>query len=66
MTGFPSIRRRWAHVRETRPVVVHCEKTRSAVYMTDGSGQHFYVRTGLSTTELNLSQMQEYISERFH
>ena len=49
-----------------RVLVVHCERARSAVYVTDGATQHFYVRTGPSTTELNLSQMQEYVRQRFH
>ena len=51
---------------DDRVLVVHCERARSAVYVTDSGTQHFYVRTGPSTTELNLSQMQEYIRQRFH
>ena len=51
---------------DDRVLVVHCEKARSAVYVTDGNAQHFYIRTGPSTTELNLSQSEEYIRQRFH
>ena len=50
---------------DDRVLVVHCERARSATYVTDGGTQHFYVRTGPSTTELNLSQTQEYIRQRF-
>ena len=51
---------------EERVLVVHCEKARSAVYVSDGAAQHFYIRTGPSTTALNLSQTEEYIRQKFH
>ena len=51
---------------DDRVLVVHCEKARSPVYVIDGNAQHFYIRTGSSTTELNLSQTEEYIRQRFH
>ena len=51
---------------DDRVLVVHCKRARSAIYVTDGGTQHFYFRTGPSTTELSLSQMQEYIRQRFH
>ena len=50
---------------EDRILAVHCEKAHSPVYVTEGNTQHFYVRTGPSTTALNLSQTQEYIKQRF-
>ena len=50
---------------DDRVLVVRCEKSRSPIYVIDGSIQHFYVRTGPSTTELSLSQTQEYIAQRF-
>ena len=52
--------------QEDRVLVVHCEKARTATYVTDGGAQHFYIRTGPSTTELNMSQTEEYIRQRFH
>ena len=52
--------------QEDRVLVIHCEKARTATYVTDGGAQHFYIRTGPSTTELNLSQTEEYIRLRFH
>ena len=50
---------------EGRILAIRCDKAHSPVYVTEGNSQHFYVRTGPSTTELNLSQTQEYIRQRF-
>ena len=49
-----------------RILVVHCEGSRSPVYLKDGNKESFYIRTGPSTTELSVSQAQDYISQRFH
>ena len=48
-----------------RVLVVHCQKSRNPVYLSDGNEEHFYVRTGPSTVQLSMSQTQEYIKQRF-
>lgn len=48
-----------------RVLVVRCEGARSPVYLTEGNEEHFYIRTGHATTELNVSQVQNYIKQRF-
>ena len=48
-----------------RVLVVHCERAKSPVYLTADGSQYFYVRTGASTAELNLSQTENYIRQRF-
>ena len=50
---------------DSRVLVVRCEKSRSPVYLQDGNAEHFYVRTGHATTELSMSQAQEYVNRRF-
>ena len=50
---------------EGRVLVVRCEGSRSPVYLTEGKEEHFYIRTGHATTELNVSQVQNYIKQRF-
>ena len=48
-----------------RVLVVRCEKAPAPVYVNDGNEEHFYVRTGPSTTELPVSLALKYISRRF-
>lgn len=48
-----------------RVLVVHCQKSRTPVYVKDGSEEHFYVRTGPSTTQLSMRQTQEYIRQKY-
>lgn len=48
-----------------RVLVVHCQKSRTPVYLSDGNEEQFYVRTGPSTVQLSMSQTQEYIEHRF-
>ncbi len=48
-----------------RVLVVRCEKSPSPVYVTESGKEHFYIRTGPSTTELSMSDTQDYIKQRF-
>jgi len=48
-----------------RVLAVRCEKAPVPVYVGDADGEHFYVRTGPSTTELPVSLALDYISQRF-
>jgi predicted HTH transcriptional regulator len=48
-----------------RVLIVDCKKSRSPVYVRDGSMEHFYIRIGAATTELSGSQLQQYIKHRF-
>jgi hypothetical protein len=49
----------------TRVLAVECKKSKAPVYVKDGNSEKFFVRTGASTTELSVSQVQEYIAQRF-
>ncbi|MCK4622704.1 MAG: DUF262 domain-containing protein [Desulfuromonadales bacterium] len=49
----------------TRVLVVECNKGKAPVYVKDGNSEKFFVRTGASTTELSVSQVQEFIQQRF-
>ena len=50
---------------DCRVMVVKCRKGPSPVFVKDGQAEHFYIRTGPSTTELIPSQTQDYIKQRF-
>ena len=62
----------WAYIHSNfddfedgRVLVVRCEKSQAPVYVKDGDGQRFYVRTGPSTTELPVGSAMQYITQRF-
>lgn len=48
-----------------RILSVECNSARSPAYVKDGSTERFFIRTGASTSELSLSQAQEFIRQRF-
>ena len=48
-----------------RVLVIRCDKAPVPVYVSDGDGEHFYVRTGPSTTELPVRLALDYIRQRF-
>jgi len=48
-----------------RVLRVTCLPARAPVFVKDGTGEAFYIRTGPSTTELSTSQAHEFISRRF-
>jgi hypothetical protein len=50
---------------DCRVMIVRCEVSNVPVYVTDGQTERFYVRTGPSTTELSISEAQQYIAQRF-
>lgn len=51
--------------RGHRVLVVECWAARSPVYVKDGNVERFYIRAGASTSELTMSQAQDYIKQRF-
>ena len=50
---------------DQRVLVVKCGRSSLPVYVKDENVEHFYVRTGSSTTELSVSQTHEYLRQRF-
>lgn len=44
---------------------IDCSPTTTPVYLKDGNLEHFYIRTGPSTTDLRLSKVFDYIKKRF-
>ena len=51
--------------KNSRVLVVNCVQSQSPVFVKDGDVERFYIRTGPATTELQGSQMQDYIRRRF-
>jgi len=50
---------------EGRVLVVQCKQSPEPVYVRDGNDEHFWVRTGPSTTRLSISDTLEYTRKRF-
>lgn len=50
---------------DKRIMRVDCSPSKSPIYLKDGSNEHFYVRTGPSTSQLMPSQIQDYLKHRF-
>jgi len=48
-----------------RALIVECKASTTPIYVKDGNVEHFYVRTGPSTSELSHSQTVAYIKQRF-
>jgi len=48
-----------------RVIAVECSPSKSAVFVKDGNADRFYIRTGVSTSELTNAQTQEFIKQRF-
>lgn len=44
---------------------IDCTPSSIPAYLKDGNLEHFYIRTGPSTTDLRLSKVYAYIKERF-
>ena len=49
----------------SRVMVVRCNRSAAPVFTKDGDTEKFYIRTGPSTAELQPSQIQTYIQQRF-
>ena len=56
---------RFESLNGTRVLVVNCQRSSLPVYLKDGNGERFYVRTGGATNELSPSQIQAYVKQRF-
>ena len=63
--AWASIHANFNDYEDDRVLVVRCKKSSSPIYVTDSDAQHFYIRTGPSTTELSVSQAHDYIKQRF-
>lgn len=62
----------WAEMRanfedfeEGRVLVVQCKQSPEPIYVRDGNDEHFWVRTGPSTTRLSISDTLVYTRKRF-
>ena len=45
---------------------IDCSPASIPAYLKDDNSEHLYIRNGPSTTDLRLSQVYDYIIERFH
>ena len=52
-------------VNERALLRIDCQPATRPAYLRDGQQEHFYIRTGPSTTALALSKVYHYIQERF-
>ncbi len=59
------IHSRFEDYKGTRVLAVDCLPASSPVYLKEGDTEHFFIRSGASTAELNMSQTQSYIKQRF-
>lgn len=50
---------------DSRVLVVDCSQSQFPVFVKDGDVERFYIRTGPATTELQGSQMSDYIGRKF-
>ena len=44
---------------------IDCAPSTQPAYVTNGKLDHFYIRTGPSTTDMRLSEVYGYLKERF-
>lgn len=56
---------RFADYKDKRILVVDCDSARAPVYLKDGDGERFFVRTGAATSEFTMSQAQDYVAQRW-
>lgn len=56
---------RFETLEGVRVLVVECSSARSPVYVKEGETEKFYVRSGAATAELAMSQVAEFIRNRF-
>ncbi len=52
-------------IDEQKLLRVDCKPSNIPAYMKDGNAEHFYIRTGPATTDLQVSKIHTYIMERF-
>jgi len=52
-------------VEEKKVLRIDCQAATLPAYLIDRSEEHFYVRTGPSSTKLKLSRVHRYIKMRF-
>ena len=55
----------YADYSGVKVLAVTCEAAASPVYLKEGNNQHFFIRTGPSTTEPPISEAHDYINRRF-
>ena len=64
-TAMVNVHPRFEDYEGSRVMIVQCIKSKVPVYLKDGQKEQFFIRTGPSSTELTVSQTQEYINQRF-
>ncbi|OVE73942.1 hypothetical protein BVX94_02390 [bacterium B17] len=51
---------------DQRVMMVRAISSKKPIFLKDGNAEHFYIRTGPSTSELSPSQTQDFIKQRFN
>ena len=66
MNAMTNIHLHFEDYQDSRVLIVKTDRISSPVFVLDEEKkEHFYIRTGPSTSELTLSESQEYIKQRF-
>ncbi|MDO9537253.1 MAG: DUF262 domain-containing protein [Thermoplasmata archaeon] len=56
-----SIHAHFEDLNGVRILLIRCSRSRKPVFVKDGDKEHFFIRTGPSTTELSIEQAKDYI-----
>lgn len=60
------VKPRFEDYKGKRILLVHCSPSHIPVFLRNGTDEEFYIRAGGSSAKLTLSQMNDYIRQRFH
>jgi len=56
---------RFESFNDRRVLVVKCRPSNLPVFLKEGNGEQFFIRTGAATSELKPSEVQAYLKQRF-
>lgn len=60
------IKPRFETYKDHRILLVECKPSHIPVFLKNGGDEEFYIRAGGSSAKLTMSQMNDYIRQRFH
>ena len=63
--AMTSVHAHFDDYEDSRVMVVECQRSPVPVYLNNGGKESFFIRTGPSTRELTVSEVQGYIKQKF-